>query len=389
MKNWLIRTKQNQIIGPLEREKVLEFLEKGDLKDDDELATGNGHWFYIKETGLLNEYLYQGKVQPFNPVSEADTILAADPKLIAELLPPRESQAESNGPAEGQTSEHIERSFDFAKEDLKLANAREIVRGDEFQMEDMTSSNLSLEELRPAKKDEENEFVDFEGMELSDLVEATREYSVVEHLGENDDEEREDITQTLRVGAIAKDENDSSISPAEKKLDEEEFGFVQAPIPKKEDFREKNSLQALGRDLEREKKERKESDKPQKVRVEKVSSHSSPSKPEAEVILDFDGFDKVKEAMAVRKESVNQLQKQKQERILKEEKKKNIKEYFYLVLLGILAVALLSAIGYYYFGVLQGKKSVSEMKSLFFTDAHAQDLVSLELKKKKIISFQI
>ena len=75
-KNWLIRTKQKQILGPVAQEKVVEFLKKGAISDEDELCSGNGFWFYVKEKDLLEQYLIGNETQPFNPVSEARTVLA-------------------------------------------------------------------------------------------------------------------------------------------------------------------------------------------------------------------------------------------------------------------------------------------------------------------------
>lgn len=77
-KNWLIRTRHNQILGPISKEKVLEFVEKGSLVPDDELSMGNGYWFSIKEKALLDKYLYGDLQQEFNPISEAPNVLTGE-----------------------------------------------------------------------------------------------------------------------------------------------------------------------------------------------------------------------------------------------------------------------------------------------------------------------
>ncbi len=59
MKDWLIRTKQNQILGPVTLEKIKELIEKGSLVDNDEICQGNGIWFWVKEKDLLNKYVYK------------------------------------------------------------------------------------------------------------------------------------------------------------------------------------------------------------------------------------------------------------------------------------------------------------------------------------------
>ena len=76
MRNWLIRTKNNKILGPLPKAKVLELYNAGDLKDLDEVCSGNGYWFWIKEKELVEKYLIGEIDQGFNPVSEAKTVLS-------------------------------------------------------------------------------------------------------------------------------------------------------------------------------------------------------------------------------------------------------------------------------------------------------------------------
>ena len=46
-RNWLIRTTQNQILGPVAKAKLLEFLQKGALGLNDEVSSGNGYWFSL------------------------------------------------------------------------------------------------------------------------------------------------------------------------------------------------------------------------------------------------------------------------------------------------------------------------------------------------------
>ncbi len=74
-KNWLIRTKSNHILGPVSKEKVLELFKNGSIKSDDEVCSGNGYWFFIRETELVNRFLLGEEVQSFNPISEAKDVL--------------------------------------------------------------------------------------------------------------------------------------------------------------------------------------------------------------------------------------------------------------------------------------------------------------------------
>ncbi len=68
-KNWLIRTRTNHILGPVSRDKVIELLKKNSLQMEDELTSGDGFWFYIREQELIDKYIYGDEVQPFHPMS--------------------------------------------------------------------------------------------------------------------------------------------------------------------------------------------------------------------------------------------------------------------------------------------------------------------------------
>lgn len=74
-KNWLIRTKSNHILGPISKEKVLELYNNGSIKPDDEVCSGNGYWFFIREDDMVDRFLVGGEVQGFNPISEAKDVL--------------------------------------------------------------------------------------------------------------------------------------------------------------------------------------------------------------------------------------------------------------------------------------------------------------------------
>lgn len=76
-KNWLIRTKSNHILGPVSKDKVLELYHNGTVKPDDEICSGNGFWFYIREDDMVGRYLSGSEIQGFNPISEAKDVLTA------------------------------------------------------------------------------------------------------------------------------------------------------------------------------------------------------------------------------------------------------------------------------------------------------------------------
>jgi hypothetical protein len=78
-KNWLIRTKSNHILGPVSKDKVLELYSNGSIKGDDELCSGNGYWFYLREDELVDRFLKGSEIQSFNPISEAKDVLTTAP----------------------------------------------------------------------------------------------------------------------------------------------------------------------------------------------------------------------------------------------------------------------------------------------------------------------
>ena len=55
IKDWLIRTTDHEIIGPVAKEKVVELIETNKLKPEDELCCGNSFWFFVKEKEFIKE----------------------------------------------------------------------------------------------------------------------------------------------------------------------------------------------------------------------------------------------------------------------------------------------------------------------------------------------
>lgn len=75
-KNWLIRTKNFQILGPVSKDKIINFIEQKKLSPEDEIGSGNGYWFFISEQDLLERHLYGDIPQGFNEVSEAQSVVS-------------------------------------------------------------------------------------------------------------------------------------------------------------------------------------------------------------------------------------------------------------------------------------------------------------------------
>ncbi|MCK5883974.1 MAG: hypothetical protein KAG61_09810 [Bacteriovoracaceae bacterium] len=83
-KNWLIRTTHNKILGPISKKKLVEFIEKGSLTQNDEVSAGNGYWFSLKEEDLVERFIFTDEKQGFNPITECKTILCAQPEDLAD-----------------------------------------------------------------------------------------------------------------------------------------------------------------------------------------------------------------------------------------------------------------------------------------------------------------
>jgi hypothetical protein len=94
MKNWLIRTKNLHILGPVKKEKVKELYSNGSIKGEDEISSGDGYWFYVKEADLVEKFLLGDEKQPFNPVREAADILTAPELDMNDVLIPGDSDLE-------------------------------------------------------------------------------------------------------------------------------------------------------------------------------------------------------------------------------------------------------------------------------------------------------
>ena len=73
-RNWLIRTFQQQILGPVSKQKLIELIQKGSVTSTDEITSGNGYWFTLKEKDLVEKYIHGDLPQSFNPVSEAKSV---------------------------------------------------------------------------------------------------------------------------------------------------------------------------------------------------------------------------------------------------------------------------------------------------------------------------
>jgi len=157
-KNWLIRTHQRQILGPVSKSKLIEFVKKGALAPEDEIASGNGYWFSIREKDLLEKYLFGDMPQTFNPISEAKSILSISTNkeqthsINPNILPARKPSA----PTEKRPEEEIllpkDEDLDYPDiSNFSYPDAGE--RVDDDKAPDSTQV-VNIDKLAPEKKAE-------------------------------------------------------------------------------------------------------------------------------------------------------------------------------------------------------------------------------------------
>jgi hypothetical protein len=141
-KNWLIRTKNNHILGPVSKKKVRELVVNGSIKGDDEVCSGNGYWIFIREKELVDKYVLGDIGQDFNPVSEADSVLVVReaPSASNEQLPSADDLAY---PGEEEERDDITQVGGINLADLKeeASGVKEMDMG----VEDMSSATTGTQ----------------------------------------------------------------------------------------------------------------------------------------------------------------------------------------------------------------------------------------------------
>lgn len=150
-KNWLIRTTQNKILGPISKEKLIEFIEKGSLTQSDEVTSGNGYWFYLHEQVLVDRYIVGNEVQGFNPISEGKTVLCRARRAVDQQSEETVADAETNSTmviGQDLLSQLSSQSDDSDQDDSNQANPSAV------------SGNSDTPQILP--KDEDLEFPDMD-----------------------------------------------------------------------------------------------------------------------------------------------------------------------------------------------------------------------------------
>jgi hypothetical protein len=124
-RNWLIRTKNNHILGPVSKSKIKELISNGSIKGDDEVCSGNGYWFFIKEKELVDKYIHGDITQDFNPVSEcepkshtsSDPVLETEPNNVEESNTQVLNLDDINFGDTDEEEESLDNTHDMAAED--------------------------------------------------------------------------------------------------------------------------------------------------------------------------------------------------------------------------------------------------------------------------------
>ncbi|MBL7665917.1 MAG: hypothetical protein JNM93_12350 [Bacteriovoracaceae bacterium] len=157
-KNWLIRTKDNHIWGPVTKDKILELYQNGTIKLEDEICSGNGYWFHIKEKELVDRFLLKEEMQGFNPLSTYDD--DSEPTLEIESLPTPVAEKHST---QVINLKELEASGSFNVEEAKkpeeavaAPEQEEVVTtGESVEKKNETFSIISEEKIEPDAVPEE------------------------------------------------------------------------------------------------------------------------------------------------------------------------------------------------------------------------------------------
>lgn len=214
-KNWLIRTKNNQILGPATKQKVIELIQKGSLTGEDEVTSGNGYWFWIKEKELLEKYVFGETVQCFNPISEAPDVLTAGGRnTVLEPFLPTQGVANSTTMAPSDPSGEDENVYPDS-EDLEYPDIDSISSSieEELEMELIKQGNEAVqleevhEDILEVESDDED---DFTRLDLRDLS------SQIQEMNKNNEEDLNfpsygEVTQDLSTHAIEVEEESKSL----------------------------------------------------------------------------------------------------------------------------------------------------------------------------------
>lgn len=232
-RNWLIRTAQNQILGPVSKVKVVEFIQKGALGLTDEVSSGNGYWIGIKEKDLLEKYVFGDVPQSYNPISEAKTVLAnkENPDLTSSLnLSP--ANIKMNAPVEVNEKVVLPKN-----DDLEFPDMNDIVSSIDSQEDVTRVSSLAdfkknLDEQVSIPNSSDLEFPDFNESHVDNDI--TRMTQAPKLSASDSDELKFEVPKEYqsKKSSTANSEKESQVQAVLPKQDDLEFPDLNAIIKK-------------------------------------------------------------------------------------------------------------------------------------------------------------
>ena len=83
MREWLIRTHQNKILGPVSKTKIQELISNNSLIGFDEVCAPDSFWFKVNEKDIVAKYIFGDARPSRNPLSEAKDVKNID-KILEE-----------------------------------------------------------------------------------------------------------------------------------------------------------------------------------------------------------------------------------------------------------------------------------------------------------------
>jgi hypothetical protein len=398
-RTWLIRTKQNKILGPVSKEKVIELVNSGSLTADDEVCSGNGYWFWIKEKDLVQKYLFDGTPQGFNPVAEAHTSLA---NVGAAPVAPESFEAPVQRAPEVSSSDEEEPTLFPDEDDLDFPDIEDKPKTE--------SSNSLFDEIldykpKPANpepetpkveasgagEDEEVVFPDDDDLEFPDLVVPERKVDAEEPPAApvmeeaKSDELSLDLsasaTKTVEEAPSESEDEGPAILPDDDDLAYPDMGLDEAPKEPEE-----SESDDLILDLETpETPDVSQEDMGNDLDINSILKEEKADLPEEPVISEE--TEKNVDELLGSVEQVQEMPKPKKKKRRRKKKKsaepkqapkRNDRMIMYVLVLVILVI--LYGVYFYYTQIL-GQSLVLKKIDPFFNEAQAQEKI-VDVKKK-------
>ncbi|GAB4020602.1 MAG: hypothetical protein Fur0010_23300 [Bdellovibrio sp.] len=349
-KNWLIRTHKNQILGPVSKQKIIEFLDGGALSKDDELSTGNGYWFWVRESELVERYVRGDVPQTFNPISEAKDVITSslteNKTASISRIPSHQAKASAPNVAESLPPD----------DDLEFPDPVELMpSSDDLELPDM--GGISVSEAVPTAS-------------ISVSKKKVDEPDPKDPPGEGNNIRYPDAEDLEFPELVANPK-----LPAEETSRKVEKAAKSAPVPEPV-LKEEEGLSLIEEDEELAIKEESFIDENEEAPIE-VKPQVQPKKERPQVQQD-----RTQEIEAPPpKAAIHSKKKTDPKRMKKRTRviQTPVRNDSYLKYLLIMIILCIAAVLYYYFKLL--KNPIPEISSIFIQNSYAQE-AQAPLKKK-------